>query len=188
MAFIFRKFFASRESIIVRKLRDHECSSFQQFLLGLDHKSRRDRFCSTVSDTFLAKYAEQTWRTGAVVVGAFSGGQLCGVAELHPAGRDGVAEAAFAVRPEFRKRGVGSSLLEAVLGAAANRGYLRVRTVCLPTNSAMRQLARKAGARLELTIDEVNGEITAPRPSILTWLREFTGHAFGCGRSLPGLP
>ncbi len=82
------------------------------------------------------------------------------------------------VLPEFRNRGIGASLLDGILLGAANRGYDRVRTVCLPTNVAMRQLARKAGAKLELAVDELKGEITPPRPTFITWLREVVGDIF----------
>ncbi len=168
----------SPPSVLVRKLRQDELSSYKSFLLGLDEPTRRNRFCSTVSDAFVKLYAERTWRAGALVIGAFSAGQMCGIAELHPAGAPSLAEAAFAVKPEFRNRGVGTSLLDAVLLGAGNRGYDRVRTVCLPTNVAMRQLARKACARLELAVDELKGEITPPRPTIFTWLREVMGDIF----------
>ncbi len=165
-------------TVLVRKLRQDELSSYKEFLLGLDEATRRNRFCSTVSQTFIRRYAQQTWSRGALVIGAFSAGQLCGIAELHPAGAPSVAEAAFAVRPEFRNRGIGASLLGAILLGAANRGYDRVRTVCLPSNIAMRQLARKAGAKLELAVDELKGEITPPRPTFITWLREVVSDIF----------
>jgi RimJ/RimL family protein N-acetyltransferase len=154
----------SPESIIVRRLRPDELLSFKQFLLDLDDNTRRDRFCGTVSDTFIAQYAEETWQAGTLLIGTFAEGRLCGVAELHPAGADRTGEAAFAVRPEFRKRGMGSSLLTAILLAAEAKGYQRIRTACLPANAAMRQLARKAGAALHIQIDEVMGEIPVPLP------------------------
>jgi hypothetical protein len=36
----------------------------------------------------------------------------------------------------------------------------------------MQKLAQKADARLVLTYDEAAGEIHAPRPTALSWLRE----------------
>jgi hypothetical protein len=42
----------------------------------------------------------------------------------------------------------------------------------------MRRLAEKADARLILTYDEAAGEIYAPRPTALSWLREAFVDAF----------
>jgi hypothetical protein len=47
-----------------------------------------------------------------------------------------------------------------------------IRVTCLRSNEAMQRLAQKADARLVLSYDEAAGEIHAPRPTALSWLRE----------------
>lgn len=163
---------------IIRKLHADEQHVYRDFLLDLDPRSRRDRFCGTVSDAYVAEHARKTWGAGTLVHGCFIAGRLRGVAELHPAEAGGTAEAAFAVDPRFRNRGIGTALLDATVLAARNRNCRTIRVACLRSNLAMRHLARKAGARLVLTYDELRGEITAPVPTFLSWLREAVLDAF----------
>jgi GNAT superfamily N-acetyltransferase len=89
-----------------------------------------------------------------------------------------VAEAAFAVERSLQNQGIGTALLDVIVLAARNRGYAAIRVVCLRSNWAMRRLAQKAEARLLLTLDELHGEISAPRPTMLSWLREAFVDAF----------
>lgn len=157
----------------VRRLRGDEHALYRDFMLGLGARTRHDRFCAGVDDGFIVRHAARVFGSGALVYGCFLDGTLRGVAELH-LGRDGQpSEAAFAVDPRFQSRGIGTALLEAVVLAARNRNAVRVRVTCLRTNLAMRRLAQKAEARLTLTLDEVEGEITAPRATPLSWAREF---------------
>ena len=53
-----------------------------------------------------------------------------------------------------------------------------VQVTCLRTNEAMRRLAQKAEARMVLTFAEAAGEIHAPRPTAMSWLREAFVDAF----------
>ena len=74
--------------------------------------------------------------------------------------------------------GIGTALLDAVVLAARNRRHPVIHVTCLRTNEAMHRLARKADARLVLTYDEAQGEIYAPRPTALSWMREAFVEAF----------
>jgi RimJ/RimL family protein N-acetyltransferase len=78
----------------------------------------------------------------------------------------------------MRHRGIGTALLDAVVLAARNRGHPVIRVTCLPTNEPMRRLAERADARLALTHDDAEGEIRAPRATMLSRLREAAGDAF----------
>ena len=158
----------------VRRLRADEHALYRDFMLGLDPVTRHDRFCAGVGDDFVRRHAARLFATDALVFGCFVDEVLCGVAELHAGRSGGPAEAAFAVGRQFQSGGIGTALLEAVVLAARNRGIARVRVACLRTNLAMRRLAQKAEARLTLTLDEVEGEIAAPRATPLSWLREVS--------------
>ncbi len=162
---------------VIRKLRCDEGERYRDFLLGLDARTRRDRFCGGVSDTYVAEHAARAWER-ALVHGAFVDGHLCGASELHLDAEDGVAEAAFVVDPALRKRGLGTALLDATVLAARNRGFRAVRVICLRDNWAMRRLAQKAEAALMLTFDEMHGEIRTPAATPLSLMREAVGDAF----------
>ena len=157
---------------VIRKLRPDERGLYRDFLLKLDPQTRRDRFCGGVSDAYLSHHAERALASGAVLYGCFQDGQLCGVAELHVADPGEPAEAAFAVSRDVQHHGIGTALLDAVVLAARNRNHPVIRVTCLRSNEAMQRLAQKADARLMLTIDEAAGEIHAPRPNALSWVRE----------------
>ena len=156
-------------TLVVRKLRPDEGDLYRDFLLRLDPQTRRDRFCSGVSDAYIHEHVGRVVASGALLYGCFHDDDLCGAAELHSGGP---AEAAFAVARDCQDHGIGTALLEAVVLAARNRGHLVIRVTCLRTNEAMRRLAQKADARLILSYDEAEGEIRTPAPTALSWLRE----------------
>jgi GNAT superfamily N-acetyltransferase len=163
---------------VIRKLRPDESDLYRNFLLGLDPQTRRDRFCGGVSDAYLGQHARRVLSSDAVLYGCFQDGQLRGVAELHAAAPGEPAEAAFVVSPDLQHHGIGTALLDAIVLAARNRNHPVIRVACLRSNEAMRRLAEKADARLILTYDEAAGEIYAPRPTALSWLREAFVDAF----------
>jgi len=163
---------------VIRKLRPDESELYRNFLLGLDPQTRRDRFCGGVSDAYLGQHARRVLSSDAVLYGCFQDGQLRGVAELHAAAPGEPAEAAFVVSPDLQHHGIGTALLDAIVLAARNRNHPVIRVACLRSNEAMRRLAEKADARLILTYDEAAGEIYAPRPTALSWLREAFVDAF----------
>lgn len=156
----------------IRKLRPDESDLYRDFLLRLDPQTRRDRFCGGVSDAYLCQHAKRVLSSGPVVYGCFQDGQLCGVAELHAAAPGEPAEAAFVVSRDLQHHGIGTALLDAIVLAARNRNHPIIRVMCLRSNEAMQKLAQKADALLVLTYDEAAGEIHAPRPTALSWLRE----------------
>lgn len=162
----------SMPGAVIRKLRADEAPLYRKFLLGLDAQSRRDRFCADVSDSFIIQHADRTRDGNTLLHACFVDGELRAVAELYLGQEGPEAEAAFLVDPALRGHGIGSALLDATVLAARNRGYCRIKVICLRGNFAMRRLAQKAEAKLMLTFDELHGEIVAPTPTALSWLRE----------------
>jgi RimJ/RimL family protein N-acetyltransferase len=145
----------------IRPLAAAEHNSVEEFLLKLDPRSRRERFFGPASDASIAQHVMTALKGGGVFFGAFVGGRLRGIAELHSHLAD-VAEAAFVVEPSFRNRGIGTKLLRSVLKAATTRGFRSVRIACLPANAPMRRLACKCRATLHASFDQLTGEIACP--------------------------
>ena len=79
----------------------------------------------------------------------------------------------------WQSHGVGSALLERTLLAARNRGITHIHMTCLADNVRMRQLADKFEAELSFDFGSVVGEVTAPRPTPLSLLREMIADGYG---------
>jgi GNAT superfamily N-acetyltransferase len=165
----------------IRKLWIAEADLYREHLLRLDPKSRRSRFAGGVSNEFLRKYAHLAFSLDAIIHGFFVDDVLRGAAELRaiglPARRE--AEAAFSIEKPWQSHGVGSALLERTLLAARNRGFRFLHMACLSDNERMQQLARKYDADLRFDFDTVVGEVTAPRPTLLSVFREILADGDG---------
>ena len=134
-----------------------------------------------VSDHFV-KLANLSFGIDAVIHGFFVDGTLRGAAELRPIGAPVTreAEAAFSIEKSWQSHGVGSMLLERTLLAARNRGLKFLHMACLADNKRMQQLARKYDADLSFDFSTVVGEVSTPRPTPLSLMREILadGHGF----------
>src|SRR6188472_42263 len=144
---------------LIRKLWISEAEDYRDHLLRLDSDSRRNRFAGAVSDQFVRDYANLSFGIDAIIHGFFVDGRLRGAAELRPIGAPMTreAEAAFSIEKPWQSHGVGSLLLERML-----------------------QLARKYEAELSFDFSNVVGEVSAPRPTPLSLMREILadGHGF----------
>jgi GNAT superfamily N-acetyltransferase len=136
----------------------HECQ-FVELLCGLDRSSRVNRFGHPASDASVEAYAKGAITSAIFVAGVFVKGRIIGVIEVFEASRDGIAEAAFAVAADWRRQGVASDLLAAARRWAEQSGIRTLRMVIARNNWPMRQFAHKAGARLDLDLDEILADI-----------------------------
>ncbi len=170
------------DGTLIRKLWIGEIEPYRDHLFRLDADSRRSRFSGAVSDEFVRHYADLSFGIGTVIHGFFVDSALRGTAELRPIGSPLTreAEAAFSIEKPWQSHGVGSLLLEHTLLAARNRGLKFVYMACLAENKRMQQLALKFDAELSFDFANVVGEVTAPRPTPLSLIREFLsdGHGF----------
>ena len=164
-------------SVVVHRLSSRDSTRYEAFLVGLDPETRRERFCGAVADDTVRHYARTVRRRGAVLFGAFEGGRLCGVAELVPDGA-GTAEAALAVAPASRRRGVGTLLMGGMRLAAVNRGVRLLRVVCLTSNRAMSRLALNLKARSCVQASQFLAEIALPVASPATLAGEAAAEGF----------
>ena len=113
-----------------------------------------------VSDPWLDKYIARSLNE-AIVIGAYVGDHLVAVAELHTGGQipEHVAESAFSVASDWRRKGLGTILLKALLRAASEN---EISTIIVETgsqNHAMKALARKFGARMQFASEQSVGRI-----------------------------
>ena len=162
------------EGGVIRKLWIGETAEYRDHILRLDPASRRNRFGGGVSDDFIRGYVNLSVSLDAVVHGFFVGGVMRGAAELRPLGArfPRQAEAAISVEKPWQSHGVGSALLRCTLLAARNRNFRLLHMACLAENRRMQQLARKFDADLRFDFGSVIGEVTSPRPTPLSVMRE----------------
>jgi GNAT superfamily N-acetyltransferase len=87
------------------------------------------------------------------VLGAFVNDALSGAAEIYCNRLDGDAEVAFAVDRAWRRRGIGTALLEATMHIAAEASTNTLRMLYSRHNWPMPKLASKAAGRLDVEVD-----------------------------------
>jgi GNAT superfamily N-acetyltransferase len=171
---------------VIRKLWIHEADQYRDHLLRLDPASRRNRFGGAVSEDRVREHVDSSMRLDAVIHGFFIDGVLRGAAELRPTGSpfSGEGEAAFSVEKPWQSHGVGSELLARTLLVARNRGIKFLQMNCLADNRRMQQLARKFDADLRFDFGSVVGEVTSPRPTPLSVMREALADGQGVATAM----
>jgi GNAT superfamily N-acetyltransferase len=143
----------------VKQLDRSHRSQLEGLLMSLDQASRVARFNSWTSDTQLRSHAEQALSRSAWIGGAFVDERLRGVVEIYRYDGLGFAQAAFAVEPLWRRRGIGTSLLHAAMGWCRQSGSPMLRIVFCRTNLPMRRLVAKIPSKLDLAFGEMSAEI-----------------------------
>jgi GNAT superfamily N-acetyltransferase len=150
---------------IARLHSEHE-ALLAELLCGLDMSARITRFGHPASEACVRHYVKKAVADAAYIAGVLDAGRLIGAVEVFAA-RDGVAEAAFAIDADWRRQGLASALLEAAARWAEQAGVATLRMVISRNNWPMRQLAHKAGAQLDLYLDELFADIAVPKIAAL---------------------
>jgi RimJ/RimL family protein N-acetyltransferase len=165
----------------IRKLWFTETQKFRDHLLRLDKESRRLRFGSSVSETFIHTYSERTNRLKSVIYGFFLGREMLAAAELRMIGDSwhGEAEAAFSVEREYQDSGVGTELLGRIILSARNRGVDKLYMNCLAENRKMQRVAKKYEADLYFDHGEVVGQLKPNYPTPLSIWSEAVDNSNG---------
>lgn len=147
-----------------RRLRSADAEMFADHLRQLDPEARRERFNGAVSDDWLNGYIQRSLKT-AIIVGAFDHRRLVAVAELHKgdslAGGEG--ESALSVAADWRRKGVGTALIQELLKEAETVGLSSMLVETGSTNSAMKALARRHGAEMLFSGTRSVGRIAVPQ-------------------------
>ena len=144
----------------VRTLTGSEQLLLRDHLLRLDPDSRRDRFNGILCDAFIERYAAACAVDGTLIVCYVVDGVVRGAAELHPPGIfDELPEVAFSVEASLRRKGIGTQLFRRLIAEARLKGYWKLRIITSGNNHAMRGLATKFGARLDIRRGESIGTL-----------------------------
>ena len=160
---------------IIRSLRPCEHEHFLRHLLRLDGLTRSERFGRGVSDDWITRYAaEADWLRGAVL-GCWIDDTLRGAAELRRCGSgpSRTGETALSIEPAFQNRGLGSLLARHIVVVARNRGIATLSMLVAAGNWRMRSIAQKLGARIALTGDQIEAELTLDPATAATLAEEW---------------
>ena len=170
------------DPIELRRLWRSDMGVFRNHLLRLNAASRHDRFGASVSNDFIANYADSCFGSRDLVYGAFVENNLRGVGELRstravwreltPFALNISGEAAFSVEDGWRQRGVGEALFARIERAAGNHGVETIEIFCAWDNIAMLRLAAKFATKFVFEQDQSMGRLTARRPTAFSLWRE----------------
>lgn len=165
---------------VMRLCAAHQESICDHFL-RLDIRSRRARFCGTISDDRVVEYAQNIFRGDSIVCGASVDGQLRGIVELRGDFHSWptTKEAAFSVEPDWQNIGIGDALFERMFAMAQNRGVRTIQMMCLKENSRMRHLATKHHALLRSNHDAVDAVLHPYWPTLASVMKEVVGETRG---------
>jgi GNAT superfamily N-acetyltransferase len=164
----------------IRKLLTSEVGAVERHLLRLSPEDRALRFFGAVSDEFIGEHVNVLRGDGSILVGCFIGGELRGVAELHPPVGDRGAEMAVTVEAAFQGRGLGTALFETLVNIARNRGIGALHCACLADNTRMQSIVRKLGGVLHYVQHTVEADFTSAGPSP----RSLFSEAFANGQTV----
>jgi GNAT superfamily N-acetyltransferase len=137
---------------IIRPLKQADLESFIAHLLRLDTLSRHDRFQAGLSDMAIMLYGERALNDNAMIYGYFVDGIIRAAGELKTT--NNLNEMAFSVEKEFQNRGIGGALLSRMLLVGRTLGLDEMRLSFLPSNQAMRHVARKYNAEIISDFDQ----------------------------------
>lgn len=149
--------------------------------LRLDIRSRRARFCGTLSDEGVLEYAKSIFHYDSIVCGAFIQGQLRGIVELSGVFHSwpSTAEAAISVESDWQNIGIGDALFERMFAMAQNRGVRTIHMICMKENSRMRHLATKHLALLRNDQDSTDAVLHPYWPTPASVMKEVVGETRG---------
>jgi GNAT superfamily N-acetyltransferase len=145
---------------LVRRLSAGDVPAICRLFQGLDMASRYPRFAGARSDEAMTRHSYFVLAKAVFVLGVYVRDDLRGVLEAHEcAVRGGVAEIALVVEREWRRRGLGTAMVSAAMTWGRHHDIDVLRFVFSRHNWPMRQLVVSAGARIDISLDEINAEI-----------------------------
>ena len=157
---------------LVYRLRPEEYHRYRTHLLALDEESRYTRFGVMIKDEVINQLCdrfEANPREHKIFV--IEDNDLNVIAAGHIALEGGETELAFSVLPEYRKQGMGSSLMSRTIEWCQNRNIKGGCMVCLSTNTAIKRLASKHGVLIN-DGGETLANITIPEPTAASVMHE----------------
>lgn len=157
---------------LVYRLRPEEYHRYRTHLLALDAESRYTRFGTIIKDEVIEQLCdrfEANHKEHKIFV--IEDNDLKVIAAGHISLEGGETELAFSVLSEYRKQGMGSSLMSRTIEWCQNRNIRGGCMVCLSTNIAIKKLAGKHGLLINEG-GETLANIVIPEPSPASVLHE----------------
>jgi len=142
-----------------RLLEAADLPQVEELLLALDGHDRQARFHLAVSDWWIGAYVGGLDPVRMILVGAFAGRRLVGLAEAHLAASAPVAEMAVVVHPSHRRGGLATRLVRLALNFAFTRGVGTAEFAFGRDNSALIGFVDALGA----TVSAVQGHAVIQR-------------------------
>ena len=137
--------------VTVRAIRADDADKLQTAIRRLSAESRYSRFFSAMSELTPQLLERATFPDAmrelqlVAVAGSGAEEEIIGGARYAAAATDGDCEFAVAVVDEWHRRGLARLLLETLMRAARDRGFVRMEGYILATNAAMLGLAKRLG-------------------------------------------
>jgi len=141
---------AERDSMVVRQLGPGNEAEILDMLNGCLPLGRSSHFFPAV---------QLPLPTAAWSAGVFVANELKGIAHATNVLCEGQIEALLFVEEGWRRRGIGSALLDEVMNRARRGKANTIRLVCERTDWPMRHFAKRFGARLDLVLGQIVVEI-----------------------------
>jgi GNAT superfamily N-acetyltransferase len=160
-------------SYLVYRLLPHDYSRYRTHLLSLDKESRHLRFGYSINDAminFLCDKFEKNPHVHKLFVVENDDLEVVGVGHISLEGTE--VELAFSVLKEYQGRGIGSTLMKRCVEWCQNRGIKTGCMVCLNTNQAVKNMARKHGVLIE-EHGEVMADIIIPSANPISVMSEM---------------
>lgn len=133
---------------VIRRLWPADKMALRNHLLRLEADNRDWDFCGGSADQTLISGLECIDWQNEVMLGAFEGAELRGVATLSLNADSDVATIALSTEIAFQNRGLGTKLLDRMFMQALSKDIARVDMICLSQNRAIADTAEKLGARV----------------------------------------
>jgi len=147
----------------VRRLSTGDVPAICRLFQGLDMASRYPRFAGARSDEAMTRHSYFVLAKAVFVLGVYVRDDLRGVLEAHKcAVRGGVAEVALVVEREWRRQGLGIAMVSTAMKWGRDHDIDVLRFVFSRHNWPMRRLVVSAGARIDISLDEIDAEIDIP--------------------------
>lgn len=157
---------------LVYRLRPEEYNRYRKHLLALDGESRYTRFGFMIRDEIIEQLCDKfEANPDNHKIFVIEDDDLNVVAAGHIALEGGETELAFSVLKEYRKQGMGSSLMGRCIEWCQNRSIKGGCMVCLSTNVAIKRLAGKHGVLINEG-GETLANIRIPEPTPISVMHE----------------
>ena len=157
---------------LVYRLLPTEYHRYRTHLLALDDQSRYTRFGIVIRDDSINRLCDKFEANSKKhKIFVIEDEQLNVIAAGHIALEGGETELAFSVLQEYRKQGMGSSLMKRCIEWCQNRNIKGGCMVCLSTNIAIKKLASKHGVLIN-DGSETLANIIIPDPTPVSIMHE----------------